>query len=371
VTVNPASTVTSLRSSAAPAPYGQPITFTTTITPGVTAGAGELISSGTSTLTLTGLPGGSVTLPVVFPSGSPGNTPVVITYSPKANLAPGTYPLTAAFSGNLNLLSSSATLSQVVTPPPSTTTLTLLPTPSYANHVLTLTAKVAGIISTPTGSVQLFDGTTLATVTLANGSASFSTRSFSTGPHSFTATYSGDANNAPSTATLAASVLPYDFALNATSSSVSLRRGTSTTVTITANSIGSLAEVVSFSVAGQPASLTATIAPATAQLTAGGAGTATLTIASTSNAALQQHQFPLRPLRALSLMAVLLPFSLIRRRRSRISLLTTAVALCMIAAIAGCSGGTSGPETYTLQVTAISADTSITHTLDIPVTIAK
>ena len=371
VTANPASTVTSFRSSATPAPYGQTITFTITITPGVATGAGELLSSGTSTLTLTGLAGGPVILPVVFPAGSPGNTPAVITYSPGAKLLPGTYPLTATFSGDANLVSSSATLSQVVIPPPSTTTLTLSPTPSYANHVLTLTANAAGIISTPTGSVQLMDGTTmLATLTLANGSASFSTRTLTPGSHSFTATYSGDTNNAPSTGALAVSVLPYDFGLTATPTSATLSRGTSGTVTLTANSIGNFAEGISFSVTGQPASLTVTIAPAPMQLTAGATNAATLTIAGTSTAELEQHGFPLKKLGA-SLIAALLPFSLIRRRRRLLSLLTTLFALSLIAGIAGCSSGTSGPETYTLQITGTSDQTAITHTLSIPVTITK
>jgi hypothetical protein len=216
------------------------------------------------------------------------------------------------------------------------------------------------------------DGTTmLATVILANGSANFSTRTFTTGSHTFTATYIGDANNAPSTATLAASVMPYDFALNATPASTSLNRSTSTTVTITANSIGSFAEGVSFSVAGQPASLTVTIDPATMQLNAGATGTAVLTIAGTSNAGLQKYHFPMRPLGASVAAALLIPFSFIRRRRNLVSLLTTVFALSLIAAIAGCSGGTSGQETYTLQVTAISAQTSIARTLSIPVTITK
>jgi hypothetical protein len=103
------------------------------------------------------------------------------------------------------------------------------------------------------------------------------------------------------------------------------------------------------------------------QLSAGATGTVTLTIASTSNAALQQHQF----FKSFSLMAALVPFILIRRRRNLASLLTTAVVFCMIAAGVGCSGGTSGQESYTLQITAISADTSITHTVNIPVTITK
>ncbi|HEY2038098.1 MAG TPA: FG-GAP-like repeat-containing protein [Edaphobacter sp.] len=369
VTVAPAPTTTTLRSSANPAAYGGAITFTTTISPQVTAGTSELLTSGPGTLTLSGLLGGPVTLPVVFPSGTPANTPVVITYSPGANLAPGTYPVTATFSGNLNLLGSSATLSQVVTPPPSTTTLTISPSPSYAAHLLTLTAGVAGIISTPTGAVRIMDGSTLlATVALTNGNASFSTRNLTTGAHNFTATYAGDGNNAPSTATLSASILPYDFSLSPMPASTSLRRGSTASVTITANSIGAFAENISFSVTGQPADFAATIAPSTLQLTAGGNGTATLTIGNTSNANLRPRLA--QPLAAASLMAVLLPFSLFRRRRSSSSLLGLVLAACLLATLAGC-GGSSGPQSYTLQVTATSTDTSIAHTITVPVTITK
>jgi hypothetical protein len=369
VPVSPAPTTISLRSSTNPAPYGGSVTFTTTITPQVTAGVGELLASGPGTLTLSGLPGGPVALPVASPPGSPANTPIVLAYSPGGNLAPGTYSVTATFSGNLNLLGNSATLSQVVTPPPSTTTLTISPSPSYAAHLLTLTASVAGVISTPTGSIQIMDGSTLlATVTLANGSVGFSTRTLTTGAHNFTTTYTGDSNNAPSTATLSATILPYDFSLSPSPTSASFRRGSSTSVTIKANSIGGFAENLSFSVTGQPAEFAATIAPSTLQLTAGGSGTTTLTIGNPSNATLRQRLA--QPLAAVSLMAVLLPFSLLRRRRPSASLLVLILAACLITTLVGC-GGSSGPSSYTLQITATSTDTSIAHTISVPVTITK
>jgi hypothetical protein len=368
VTVNPATTTTVLRSSANPAVYGQSITLTATITPSISAEVPALLSSGSSTLTLTGLPGGPVALPVIFPAGAPANTPMVVSYSPGGTLLPGSYTLNASFSGNLNLLSSSSSMAQVVSPPPSSTTLTLTPAPSYANRPLTINVGVSGVITTPTGTVQIIDGSTaLAAVPVVNGVAAYSTKTLSAGTHNLSATYGGDPNNASSSATLAAAVLPYDFTVAASPNSVSLSRSGSGSVTITATSVGGFAENVSFAVTGQPSSFTGTFAPSSLTLTAGGTGTVTLNLAGNSRAEVTwPHR--LASLTKVSLAILLLP--LIRRRRT-VGLLTVMLCLSFLLSATGCSGGTSGPESYTLVVTATSTDSSISHSVSVPLTVTK
>jgi Bacterial Ig-like domain (group 3)/IPTL-CTERM motif len=71
--------------------------------------------------------------------------------------------------------------------------------PSVVGQAVTFTATVTG--TTPTGTVQFKDGAANlgAPVTLAGGTAAFTTSSLSAGTHSITAVYSGDADDASST----------------------------------------------------------------------------------------------------------------------------------------------------------------------------
>jgi parallel beta-helix repeat protein len=78
----------------------------------------------------------------------------------------------------------------------TTTSLGSSPNPSTASQPVTLTATVASATSgTPTGSVTFMDGSTsIATVGLVNGSASFTTSTLAVGSHTITAVYGGDTN---------------------------------------------------------------------------------------------------------------------------------------------------------------------------------
>ena len=106
--------------------------------------------------------------------------------------------------------STSATLSQVVNKPPSTTLLSTSATPSLVGVSVTFSATVSG--TAPTGNVGFTaDGTTLSgcgTVALPTGSANSkivtcNTASLAVGTHSIVATYAGDAgNNGSTSATL-------------------------------------------------------------------------------------------------------------------------------------------------------------------------
>ena len=86
------------------------------------------------------------------------------------------------------------------------TALSISPNPSVVGENVTLTAKVTGVTGGTgggiTGTVTFMDGSTqLGTpVTLdSSGTATYSSTSFAEGSHPITASYSGDANNAPST----------------------------------------------------------------------------------------------------------------------------------------------------------------------------
>lgn len=90
-----------------------------------------------------------------------------------------------------------------VTLPSSNTALSASPTTATVGTSITFTATVtgqSGSTGTPTGTVTFMDGpTTLSTVTLASGNASYSTSALAIGLHDVTAIYSGDASFAGST----------------------------------------------------------------------------------------------------------------------------------------------------------------------------
>ena len=372
--LNPAPSTTTLATSANPVAYGQPITLTATINPTIAAGVPELSSSGTSSVTFSGLPGGPINLPVVFPAGSPANTPAVVSYTTTAKILPGSYSVTAAFSGNTNLLSSSSSvLNQIVNPPPSTTLLTVNPVPAFQAHIVTLTATASGVITTPTGTVQFLDGTTLLNSSpLTSGGATFSTRLLSVGTHSITAVYSGDNNNAPSASTATTETIqPYDFSLTASVASVSLSKGTSAaTVILTGSGIGGFAEGVDMTITGLPASVSGSISPARLQLTPGNTATATLTLSATT--LFSNYGDSSRYLTGVSLALILLPLSLLCGRR-RLTSLVTAVLCCMaLATLGGCGDHpTPSTETYNIQITSVGSDTPLTHTITLPLSITR
>jgi hypothetical protein len=183
-TVNPATTTIAISSSANPSNLNEPVTFTATVTPQL---------------------GGQVTGTVTFKDGSTTLGSASLTGNVAAftigTLAIGTHSITAAYGGNGNFAGSvSLALSQVVTNPATTTSLTSSVNPSVSGKPVTFTATVSSSAGTPTGQVEFFNGTsTLATETLSGGIAKYTTSALPAGTNVITATYEGDANNNGST----------------------------------------------------------------------------------------------------------------------------------------------------------------------------
>lgn len=112
-------------------------------------------------------------------------------------LAVGLCTITASQSGNANYqAATSVNQSFNITKAVATVSLSASSTNTLFGFPVTLTATVTG--TSPTGSVAFLDGgTTIATVPLSGGMAAFTTKSLTTGAHSLTAHYSGDASNLP------------------------------------------------------------------------------------------------------------------------------------------------------------------------------
>jgi hypothetical protein len=187
--VTPASSTTTLTSSASPTAYGQSVTFTATVSGGAT-----------------GTPTGTVT----FKDGSTALGTGTLNASGQATLATstlaaGSHSITAVYGGDSNFAgSTSSALTQTVNQDGTATTLASSLNPSTYGQTVTLAATVSASApgsGTPTGTVTFKDGTTtLGTATLnASGQASFSTWALGVGAHSITAAYGGDSNFTTST----------------------------------------------------------------------------------------------------------------------------------------------------------------------------
>ena len=113
------------------------------------------------------------------------------------------YPAVPGGNPSIDVLSNASAATVTVTTSPSS------PIPANSTAV-TITATVGPAYSggTPTGSVKFENttGTTLGTVTLADGAASYNDGRLASGSYQFTALYSGDPNYQPSTSTIAVTV---------------------------------------------------------------------------------------------------------------------------------------------------------------------
>ncbi len=165
--------------------------------------------SGTSvifTAIVTSSGGNPVTGTVTFRDGSVVIGTGIVGASGVASYAstftPGQHSIVATYGGDgVSQSSSSPVLVQTVQTSNTTTVLSTSGTPSAAGASLTLSALVTGKGTTPSGSVDFEDGTTIVgTATIgANGIATLTTSSLTAGQHILIAIYRGDGNNQTST----------------------------------------------------------------------------------------------------------------------------------------------------------------------------
>lgn len=244
--VLPAATTTSVASSVNPAAFGQPVTFTATV-------AAVPVAAG--------LPAGSVT----FMNGAESLGSATLTAGSAgltvASLAVGTHAITAVYAGEAAFTgSSSSALSQVVEAANTATTLISLANPTVLGETATFAVTVVSVppgSGTPTGIVRILDGgVELGNVSLAAGTAEFSTTALAPGDHTITAVYDGDGSFASSTAT---AVLQ------------NVGRAASLTTLAASPATISLGEPVTFTATVSPASPIGVVASGTVTFTLGAA----------------------------------------------------------------------------------------------------
>jgi hypothetical protein len=370
--VLPAST-TALTSSANPSAAGQSVTFTATVTGpsgNTTVPTGSVrFLDGTTTL-------GSGTL----------NGSAAATFSTTA-ISAGSHSITAVYSGDSNFLgSTSAVLTQVVNGAvllASTTTLVSSPNPSAPGQSVTFTASVAGpsgATATPTGSVTFLDGSTsLGSQALdANAKGTFSTATLSSGSHSITAQYSGDATYAGSTSSLVTQVVGMPtFSLSVNPTTVMVSEGSSGTTTVTVTPASGFNQQVSFACAGLPVHSSCGFSPGTVTPNGTAAASTTLSVSTdVAAAALRLRSVSpgrgWKPLAGAILAVIFIGMGRLTRAGRRGSRILGALMLLGILSLMtnSCGGGNSsgsktpkGSSTITVSATAGSLNQSATFTL--------
>ncbi|WP_435603597.1 Ig-like domain repeat protein [Streptomyces sp. bgisy130] len=268
-TVEQAATTTTVTAEPDPSVTGESVTVT--VTP---------------TAPASGIPTGPVTFD--FGDGTPVltaqlvNGTVTVTH-PYTSVSGSPYTITAVYLGDANYAASEDTIVHAVDPAETSTTVTSSRVPSAAGESVTLIARVVPVppgAGTPTGTVtfDFGDGSTPTSAPVSHGVAMVSHTYTSTAgsPYTVTATYSGDADFAASTGTVAQGV----------ETSVS---GTSTTVSSAPDP----------SIVGQLVTVTATVAPVppaagtpTGTVTFDfGDGAATVTVPLTGDTATATHTY--------------------------------------------------------------------------------
>ena len=277
--------------------------------------------------------------------------------------SPGAYPVLAALAG---AAAGNYALSQ------SPATLTISKAPVAVALPASLTAQVTSTTSgAPSGVVDLLDGGNLyATAPLAaGGTAAFSSAGLSTGTHTLSALYGGDADflsgaSAPLIVTIGGAGTP-DFALTATSpTSTTVVSGNAATFTFAVNPVnGGMSSPIQLTATGLPSGATASFSPA--YLPPGSSPSSfTVTIQTIKLAQLQATP----PW----IFAAFLPVFILRRRR-RSAACTLALLL-----LAGCGNrvnagsGSSNARSYNVTVLATSTSTTgatVQHTAALTLTL--
>ena len=221
-----ATTSTTLSTSAATAPVGTVITFTSTVS-----------------TTITPEPTGSVQFTdgaTVLGSGTVGTTGIASIAT--SALAPGTHNIVATYSGDGdNAPSHSTVLVETIQQIGTTTTLTSSQNPANAGASVVLSANVAMVAGTNadgaiTGTVTFTSGsTTLGSVVVdVNGNAKLTLTTLPVGNDSIVATYAGNTNYAGSTSASLVEVINQTGTTTVlTSSNLNQLEGKSTTFTAT------------------------------------------------------------------------------------------------------------------------------------------
>jgi hypothetical protein len=370
--IDGATTATTLTSAPNPSTFGQPVTFTAA----VTAPQSTAIPTGTVTFRDSSNPAGTVTL-----GQSTLNASGIATLS-ISTLSVGTHTISAVYSGSANdNPSTSLALAQIVVSAPVSIALTADPNPANQGQRVSLAVTVSATgTPAPTGSVAFLDTfqgqtTTLATATLVNGQAAFSTSTLALGTHSLTAVFAASGNYAAGTSnTVSELIQSHDFSIVLAPGSIVSAAGPHLHIAVALTSLGSYTGTLTLTAAPLPQYSGATFSPATLTLAPGQTANSTLTLATSQlppGIARDASRIPT----AVWAATLFLPLLLVRRRPIQ-RLAATLIAAALLSVATGCTTisyplNLLAPGTYIIPVTATDPSTGIAHTANLSITITQ
>lgn len=376
---------TSLLNQTNPSPAApSPLTSKTTITvyPGNAAYPTQPV---TFTAQVAGIsPTGSVT----FTSGGRTLGTSLITSLGAATLsapfpAPGTYTVTATYSGDTNNLTSSGAAAVTVAQATPTLNLGASNLTAGATQEIELLVSLGGYAPTGTVTFSIVGGATLGTPIIINDSSTLNTSFDTPGTYTVTASYAGDAANLPATSnSITITVMPQDFTLSSSGTVGSIVAGQSigAILTITPGAYG-YTRPIAFSCATLEAGEACTFTPSTVTLPSIGQATTQLIISTTAastTSSLRRIVDPLQDVAWAGLLCLLVFPRNARRKHHqlrRTSILTVLLAITLIH-LSGCSSGGSNNQNQgtpvgnqTITVTASDASGTPSHSITIQLTV--
>ena len=292
--------------------------------------------------------------------------------------SPGSYPIVPAATGT-DVASYTQTVvdgTLTITKAPTTMTLTASSQAPIPGTIDTLTAVVTSSTSgTPTGTVTFFsNGASLGSANVVNGTATLPTTALPLGNDLVTATYNGDVNFLPTSASLgtgAIIVMSYDFTMTAPNgTTISAVWGSAASTLIHIAPVGTLYEgPVTLSIDGGTSIaggtlITATFTPASVPANAGPIDV-TMTIEANKEA---RNDLPISRGTGPALVSLaallLLPIARARKLRRRMGG-WMAVLLLAVAVVPFVSGCGSGYHKAVLPVTVTATDGTHIHSLSL------
>jgi sugar lactone lactonase YvrE len=305
-----------------------------------------------------------------------------------SSLAPGTYTITAAYSGDgVDAPSTSPSVSEIVNLIPTTTALGMSST-TGTNPQVVLVASVLGSTGpAPTGTITFNSGSTqIGSATLdASGVATLTPNLTSGVNYNIVAAYGGDADHASSTSQqVTISGTAFGFNIGVTPSAVTVATSQNVTVTVNLSSNGSFADTIGMGCASLPAGVNCHFSSPSIPLAANGVASVQLTIdtnnplgggASASNSGTQS--------RRVSLAGLFLPLSMffgwafwrLRRRNTGVFAMTVVLLLsALVLTATGCNSysvNTASPGNYVIQVTGTGANSNVVHYQNVSLNITK
>jgi sugar lactone lactonase YvrE len=299
----------------------------------------------------------------------------------------GAYPIAATLTGSAaaNYTVALTPASFSITQAPTRTALSASTSGPALGMPVTLTMQAASTTGgVPTGSITVLDGaTTLSAISLAAGSAAFTTSALALGTHTLTAAYSGDSNFLPSTSASTNVVVAAasDFSMAATGAATqTVPAGSAATFNFAVATAGAaLASPITLAVQGVPLGATASLSPSS--LPPGGTvNSFTLTIQTPFAELIKpsrpghQQDFPNSEVLAVLLLPALGSTwrSTWKGRCKRLLVVVLAVSCLLMAS--GCGDrinavpGNDNAKTYTLTVTGTAtspAGTALQHSVNV------